>query len=311
MISTDRLLSGDPRTLAKAISLVEDDPIAAGNIIKEIYSRTGAAFVIGVTGPPGTGKSTLVNDLIKAYRHKRKAVGVLAVDPTSPFSGGALLGDRVRMLEHSGDPGVFIRSMASRGSIGGLSRATADSVKLLDVSGKDVILLETVGIGQADIEVVGVANAVVVVLMPELGDEIQSMKAGLMEVGDIFVVNKADLENADRAALQLRVAMVDKDGWRPPVLKTIATVREGIDELVQKLDEFNRYVSTKGIEEKLVKRRLQRELLNRVTEKLVMRVTERVGSDPFFQELVNKVAAKQIDPHTAVESFLSKKKGFF
>jgi LAO/AO transport system kinase len=311
MISIEKVLEGDTRTLAKAISLVEDDPVAAGNIIKKLYSRTGKAFVVGVTGPPGTGKSTLVNGLIKAYRHKEKAVGVLAVDPTSPFSGGALLGDRVRMLEHSGDTRVFIRSIASRGSIGGLSRATADTVKLLDASGKDVVLLETVGIGQADIEVVGVANAVVVVLMPELGDEIQGMKAGLMEIGDIFVVNKADLENADRAALQLRMSIVDKNGWRPPGLKTIATAGEGIDELVRKLDEFNQYVSSKGIGEKLARRRLQRELENRVTEKLMRRVAEHLSSDPLFQEVVSKVATKEIDPHTAVETFLSRKKRFF
>ncbi|MDG6964608.1 MAG: methylmalonyl Co-A mutase-associated GTPase MeaB [Nitrososphaerota archaeon] len=227
---------GDRAALARAISLAENDPSKASALMKRV-GNGGKAFVLGVTGPPGTGKSTLVDRLIESLRAKGLRVGVIAVDPTSPLTGGALLGDRIRMTRHTGDRSVYIRSMASRGWSGGLSMATAQAIRLVDAAGFDIILLETVGIGQSDIEVVGVSHAVLVVLMPGLGDDVQISKAGLMEVGDVYVVNKADLEGADRMVVDI-LSLFQRGRHRPPVLKVSARSGEGLEKLLRSVDEI-------------------------------------------------------------------------
>lgn len=225
---------GDRKALSKAISLAENDPVGASKILR-LIGKSGNAFVLGVTGPPGTGKSTLVDKLIESYKKMGLRIGVLAVDPTSPITGGALLGDRIRMADHAGDGHVFIRSMASRGWSGGLSRATSMAIRLMDAAGFNVVLLETVGIGQSDIEVVGVAHAVLVVLMPGMGDDIQVSKAGLMEVGDVYVVNKADLEGSD-AMVSALIGVFKGGKRRPPVVKTSALTGEGVDKVVSAVE---------------------------------------------------------------------------
>jgi len=230
-----KVLKGDRRALARAITVVESEGGRARRLLSALRPQ-GHAFVLGLTGPPGTGKSTLVDRLIELYRKKGLRVGVIAVDPTSPITGGALLGDRIRMMRHTTDAGVFIRSMASRGWSGGLSRTTSQAIQLLDAAGFDLILLETVGIGQSDIEVVGVAHAVVVVLMPGLGDDIQVSKAGLMEVGDVYVVNKGDLEGADSMVVNILSMVRDLKSRSPPVLKVSALKGEGLAPLVQSID---------------------------------------------------------------------------
>lgn len=233
-----RLAKGDRRAVAKAITLVENDGHGAAGLLRAVAPRLGHAFVIGVTGPPGTGKSSLVDRLTESYRKKGLKVGIVAIDPTSPLTGGALLGDRIRMVDHTMDSGVFIRSMASRGWAGGLSGAVADVIQLLDAAGMDVIMVETVGIGQSDTDVVRVAHAVVVVLMPGLGDDVQASKAGLMEIGDVYVVNKADLPGADDMVVDLLAMARDFKGRNPSVLKVSAARREGTDAVVQVLERI-------------------------------------------------------------------------
>src|SRR6187549_800190 len=232
---TTRVAAGDPRAVARAISLVEDDGDAGRELVGRIYAKTGRAFLIGVTGAPGTGKSTLVDQLIREIRLTGSTVGVIAVDPTSPFSGGAVLGDRVRMNAHAGDSSVFIRSMATRGHLGGLARATSDAALVLDGAGYDVVIIETVGVGQDEVDIVSAADISIVLLVPGAGDDLQAIKAGVMEIGDIFVVNKADREGADRVeqavASNLSLKTYEPAEWKPPILKTEATAGAGVDAL--------------------------------------------------------------------------------
>jgi len=264
--------------------------------------------VIGVTGPAGCGKSTLIYRLASELRKKGKTVGVVAIDPTSPFSGGALLGDRIRMQNLSTDAGVYIRSMATRGTLGGLARATADAVKVLDASGKDVVFVETSGAGQSEVDVIKVAHTILVVMAPGLGDDIQASKAGMMEIGDIFIVNKADRDNADRAVeeIQAMIELGAQEGrWRPPVIKTTASSGRGTENVIEKIEEHADYLNRTSAREILV-HRSEIELAEALKYRLTDRLMAEVRKDSNFAKLVERVAAKKLDPYTAADSLVSK-----
>lgn len=304
----DRLLSGDRRAAAQLVTLMEDDGPGAREAIAALYPHTGEAHIVGVTGSPGTGKSTLVYELAKEFRSRGKTVGIIAVDPTSPFSGGALLGDRIRMQQLSTDEGVFIRSMASRGQLGGLARATGDAIKVLDALGRDIIMVETVGAGQSEVEIAGAAHTVVVVDAPGLGDEIQAIKAGLLEIADIFVVNKADREGADKTLLTLQM-MLDMDegssgrGWRPPLIRTVALQGEGSAVVADAVEEHLAYLKESG-QLRVRSRRLAQEELRRILgQELLSRLLDQVREEQ-WGFLVGEVAERELDPYTAADNLL-------
>jgi len=295
-------LDGDRYALARLISLIEDRDPTAQDAMGALFPHTGRAHLIGVTGPPGSGKSTLVNALTQRIRKLGRTAGIIAVDPTSPFTGGALLGDRVRMRDLAGDPGVFVRSMATRGSLGGLAQATNDVVKVLDATGFDVVLIETVGAGQSEVEIAKTAHTTVVLEAPGMGDEVQALKAGLMEIADILVVNKADRPGAARTARALemvinRNAPGDADGWQPPILQTIALDGSGVSELVQAIDDHRRYLCATGLLAERERRRIEKELLGVMERKLVDRLVSRLGRER-LDEWVERVAAREVDVYT-------------
>jgi len=303
------VLKGDRRSIAKTISLIENDMPEAQKVVSLLYRHTGKAHIIGVTGPLGSGKSTLIEKIAKEIRKGKKTIGIVAVDPTSPFSGGAFLGDRVRMQDLSTDEGVFIRSMATRGNMGGIAKATKDAVNVLDASGKDVIIVETVGAGQTEVDVIKIAQTIVVVLAPGLGDEIQAIKAGIMEIGDIFVVNKADLENVDKAvgAIEAMLEMnTQKKDWKPTVVKTIATVGEGITELVEKINQHKAYLDSGAIHAQS-RQRIEIELEEAVKRKLTEVILDKLKRREEFHELVDKILAKETDPYSAADVLLEGK----
>ena len=274
--------------------------------VKLLYKHTGRAYVIGVTGPAGCGKSTLIYRLASEFRKKGKTVGIVAIDPTSPFSGGALLGDRIRMQNLSTDEGVYIRSMATRGTLGGLARATADAVKVLDASGKDVIFVETSGAGQSEVDIIKVAHTVLVVMAPGLGDDIQASKAGMMEIGDIFIVNKADRDNADKAVeeIQAMIELGPQEGWRPPVIKTTASSGVGTENVIEKIKDHEEYLNRTSTEAMLV-RRSETELAEALKYRLTDRLMAELRRDSNFAKLTERVAAKKVDPYSAADRLVS------
>jgi LAO/AO transport system kinase len=299
---SERVLKGEPRAIARAISLIEDEAAGGAELIRRIFPHTGRAYLIGVTGAPGAGKSTLVDRLIAELRRRGQSVGVVAVDPTSPFSGGAILGDRVRMQAHAGDTGVFIRSMATRGHLGGLARATGEAALVLDAAGLDVVLIETVGVGQDEIDIVRTADISIVTLVPGTGDEVQALKAGIMEIADIFVVNKADRDGADRTVASIKALQsleTFADGrWRPPIVKTEATAGAGITDLVDAIDAFRAHTaSTQGARRRARAEWRVRELLSH----RFLRHVETTLAPGEFDRYLDRIAARETDPYTVVE----------
>ena len=307
----EKALAGNRYALARLISLIEDNGTEARAALAALYPHTGQAHVVGVTGAPGTGKSTLVNELTKVLRAQGTTVGIVAVDPSSPFSGGALLGDRVRMRDLAGDQGVFIRSMATRGSLGGLARATSDVVKVLDAVGFSVVLVETVGAGQAEVDIARTAHTTVVVEAPGLGDEVQALKAGLLEIADVLVVNKADRPGAAQTARALEMVInrnavrggADDNAWRPPILKTIALDGSGVPEVLEAIVGHREYLRASGSWAERERARVETELRNVLQQELLDRLLARVGEEQ-VQAWVERIAAREVDVYTAVRAVL-------
>src|SRR6266849_6080094 len=305
----EQVRAGDVRALSRAITAIENHAPEAEALLVLLFPHTGKAYMTGVTGAPGTGKSTLVDRLAAVHRKRSEQVGVIAVDPTSPYSGGAILGDRIRMQGHAGDHGTFIRSMATRGFLGGLSRATAEVALLLDAAGKHEVLIETVGVGQDEIDIVRLADCVVVMLVPGMGDDIQNMKAGLMEIADIFVLNKSDREGADRLEEQIHAMLslvMPRDGWHPPVIRTVATENRGIDNLAATIAKFRTHFESSGERTKKHTEHWRNHLLELIESRLVERVLNAAGGEAALNQLAADVAERRKDPFAAVNEILAR-----
>ena len=336
----ERVLKGEPRAMARAISLIEDEDPASAELVRAIFARTGRAYLIGVTGPPGAGKSTLVDRLItnlrtgtalkqppsppsppsnavqdlsatSALSAVASSVGVIAVDPTSPFTGGAVLGDRLRMQAHASDAGVFIRSMATRGHLGGLARATGDAALVLDAAGKEIVIIETVGVGQDEVDIIRTADVSIVTLVPGTGDEVQALKAGIMEIADIFVVNKADREGAERlvSAVEANLALhtYDSGEWRPPIVKTVATTGQGIPELVAAIAQFRTH--SDGVRASRRRTRSEYRLRELVSQRFMDHLERQVLAAGELGAIVDRIASREVDPYTAANDLLTRALG--
>ena len=307
MNSLKNLLRGDKRTIAQTISAVENDTDT--RILEKLYPYTGKAFHVGITGPPGAGKSTLVNAIAVELLKQKKKIGIIAVDPTSPFSGGALLGDRVRMTDLALHKNAFIRSMASRGSLGGLAQKTKDVALVLDASGMDFILIETIGVGQVELDIAQVCDTTIVVLVPESGDSIQALKAGLLEIADIMVVNKGDREGSDRLLAELKFALELREqtaGWHFPVLKTVATTREGISALVSEIDRHKKYLDTSGQLEEERKSKIAMHIHELVEEKIRLHLKKNVIRESELARMVNKIYNRELNPYVIALEIMKK-----
>jgi LAO/AO transport system kinase len=304
----ERLRSGDPRALARAISMVENRGPESADLLKALFPHSGKARILGMTGAPGAGKSTLVDQLAKLYRREGKTLGIIAVDPTSPYTGGAILGDRIRMQDHHADPGIYIRSMATRGSLGGLARTTADVATVLDASGRDLILIETVGVGQDEVDIVRLADITVVILVPGMGDDVQTIKAGIMEIADIFVINKSDREGAERVEREVRAMQslaMRTDHWSPPIVKTVASEGEGIEELAAAIASYEAYLKKENL---VLKRNIQNwreRLVEMLCDAMLERARAQLG-DGRAEQYAAEVAQHKRDPYTLVEEIVRK-----
>jgi LAO/AO transport system kinase len=305
----ERLLAGDKRALARAITLVENDDPEGWELVREVYPQTGRAAVLGFTGPPGVGKSTLLGALTKLERECGRSVAVLSVDPSSPFTKGALLGDRIRLADHFLDPGVFIRSMANRGALGGLSEATLQAALLMDASGRDLVLVETVGVGQAEVDIVDHADTIVLVLMPGSGDSIQALKAGVMEIPDIIVVNKAEHPLTDTMVREIRgiLALGPREGWRVPIVRTEATRGRGIEELAEKLEQHRAHIEAEGTLLERRRRNLLGEVIAIASNRMRRELEQAVGEDPGTQALLDRVVSRELDPASAAGTILERR----
>jgi LAO/AO transport system kinase len=303
----DQLRSGDPRALARAISTVENHTPGWSELLKALFPHTGRARILGLTGAPGAGKSTLVDQLARLYRKQNRTVGIIAVDPTSPYTGGAILGDRIRMQEHFSDAGIYIRSMATRGALGGLARTTADVTTVLDASGRDLIMIETVGVGQDEIDIVRLADVTVVILVPGMGDDVQTIKAGIMEIADIFVINKSDREGAERVEREIRALQslaVRTDKWTPPIVKTVATEGKGVTELAAAIADYEAHLQKENLILEKKTQNWQERLVEMLRDALLDRAREQLGNGAVAGYAV-EVAEHKRDPYALVEEIVS------
>jgi LAO/AO transport system kinase len=317
MEQVEKILAGDVRTAAKLIRDIDDDIPSSREVLKALYPHTGKAYVIGISGFPGVGKSTLVDQMIQAYREAGKSLGVLAVDPTSPFSGGAILGDRVRMQRHGTDPEVFIRSLATRGHFGGLTRSTRSVIDVLDAMGKEIILVETVGVGQDEVDIVTTAHTTVIVLIPGMGDDIQAIKAGILEVADVFVINKADREGLDKTVNELRVMLEmntqggPKAGWQIPILSTEALKNKGVPELLEQIEAHKTFLfdgTSTHLQEHLRKKAF-RELVDTIKESFVAQIMAELEASDGFDQMIDDLIEKRTDPYSLCEQIITEKLG--